>query len=548
MARKAYLYQRFSSAKQSGNSSIFRQTEAQSAWLRAHPDVEVVDRLNDSGLSGYKGDHLKKGELGKLVAAAEAGQIERGSLILVEQFSRFSRLDQTETGKLVDKIWDAGITIVTVRDGSEYSPENRNELGNKIRLVVEIDKAHSDSVWRSEKVKASYRNRFKSASEQGIAPRIRKKFWFTKDGKVNEYGPAIVDMFRLYLDGLGQGSILSELKRIYPELSVFQTMDPSSIGTTITDTKCIGLYKNQKVYEPVVDENIFYKAQEMHKSRSFKSSISQRVWPLKGLVKCGHCGSGMSIQQSNGKLPLLRCSNKRRKGFSKNVCNSRATFPYIVADHFLNFYAEPIIIGEMTNNEINQDAQHKLREINAKISTLNKSFIEAKKAYADFTSKGKTALSILEIISDTEEELEFLENSKTETLGIINAQRNYQISKNILELREDNKKFNLEMRKMGVCLVVKDDAISYSDKIKLEYLFFARDLQQYVYKVGERQGVIPTLDVTPEKLLNPSPPAGLHKTSVDLMNDATVEISSMKDVSMEEAFNIMAKHMSKLHK
>jgi hypothetical protein len=548
MTRKAYLYQRFSSVGQTGNSSIFRQTEAQTAWLRAHPDVEVVETLNDSGLSGYKGEHLKKGELGKLVAAAEAGDVERGSLILVEQFSRFSRLDQTETGKLVDKIWAAGITIVTVRDGSEYSPEKRNDLGHRIRLIVEIDKAHSDSVWRSEKVKASYLSRFKSASEQCTPPRIRKKYWFTKEGKVNEYGSSIKDMFNLYLSGLGQGSILNELKRKYPHLSRFQTMDPGGIGKTLADTKCIGLYKNQIVYEPVVDENTFYQAQEMLKNRSFKGPKAKRIWPLKGLIRCGHCGSGMSIQQSSVKLPLLRCSNKRRKGSGPAGCDSKATFPYIVAHHFLDFYAEPAIITEMSNIERSAEAQQQLREVNSKLSNLKKSFTETKQVFEDLSIEGKSTREVLKIISDVDGKIENLESSKKELLGIINTSERYKISKSILELRADVHKFNLEMRKIGVYFTVKDDAISYSDKVKLQYLFFSRQLQKYVFEVEGKQGSISSKGVTPETLLNPTNLSGRQTDALDRMNDAVVEISSLPaDLSMEEGFRIMAKHMDTIN-
>jgi DNA invertase Pin-like site-specific DNA recombinase len=91
--RSAFLYQRFSSEQQSGNSSLFRQTQAQEDWLTRHPDVVVAERLVDHAMSGYKGHHLTKGALGRLVAQIEAGHIEKGSLILVEHFSRLSRLN-----------------------------------------------------------------------------------------------------------------------------------------------------------------------------------------------------------------------------------------------------------------------------------------------------------------------------------------------------------------------------------------------------------------------------------------------------------------------
>ncbi len=69
---------------------MFRQTEAQTSWLAMHPDVEVVERLVDDGISGFTGENLKHGSLGRLVAQIDAG--EGDSPALVEHFSRLSRI------------------------------------------------------------------------------------------------------------------------------------------------------------------------------------------------------------------------------------------------------------------------------------------------------------------------------------------------------------------------------------------------------------------------------------------------------------------------
>lgn len=91
MKRKAYLYQRVSSEAQRDNSSLFRQSEAQQAWLAMHPDVEFEKKLVDDGYSGFKGENLEYGELGVFVDEIEKGLIERGSILLLEQFSRLTK-------------------------------------------------------------------------------------------------------------------------------------------------------------------------------------------------------------------------------------------------------------------------------------------------------------------------------------------------------------------------------------------------------------------------------------------------------------------------
>ncbi|HIF9342113.1 TPA: recombinase family protein [Photobacterium damselae] len=114
--RYAVTYQRFSSDRQMGNSSIDRQTNSQKEWLKANPDVEVIDEYVDEAMSGWSGKHLEKGALGNLLDAAESGILRPGTLVLVEHFSRLTRQNFVDARKLMDRLWEAGITLVTVRD------------------------------------------------------------------------------------------------------------------------------------------------------------------------------------------------------------------------------------------------------------------------------------------------------------------------------------------------------------------------------------------------------------------------------------------------
>ncbi|MGB0836114.1 MAG: hypothetical protein ACPGR2_16500, partial [Psychrobium sp.] len=61
MKKKAYLYQRFSSDQQIGNSSIYRQSFKQHQWLEAHPEFECEGEYVDESKSASKGEHLKRG-------------------------------------------------------------------------------------------------------------------------------------------------------------------------------------------------------------------------------------------------------------------------------------------------------------------------------------------------------------------------------------------------------------------------------------------------------------------------------------------------------
>ncbi|MCU8114274.1 recombinase family protein [Vibrio vulnificus] len=47
--------------------------------------------MRDRGLSAFKAEHIKRGALGKFIAAIEDGLIAEGSILIVESMDRVSR-------------------------------------------------------------------------------------------------------------------------------------------------------------------------------------------------------------------------------------------------------------------------------------------------------------------------------------------------------------------------------------------------------------------------------------------------------------------------
>jgi hypothetical protein len=523
LSRNVYLYQRFSSSKQEGNSSLFRQGEAQQLWLSLNPKCQVVELdgspLIDEGVSAYSGKHLESGSLGRLVTAIESKSIEKGSIILVEHFSRLSRMSITETGRLLDKIWDHGITIVTARDNNIYSPENRDDMATRMRLIVEIDKAHSDSEWRSEKVKTSWVRREVDAKEKGIVPRMRMPFWLDKEGKLNDFHPIVKDIFELHAQGLGQVLIERELRKRYGKVKPLKNINPTKIMRIIKSDKCIGIVYGKKLYDAVIEEDIFYSAQRICEERLFTSVREDRKWPLHGLVKCGLCGSGMSIQQTKNSLPLLRCSRKQRSGGEN--CKSPTTFPYVVAYHFFHIYIEPVILSLLSDNKRSLKFDSERLGVKHRIKSLHNMFAEAKNTYLDRTNSGKKANSTLMILDDIQEEIDQLLDKEEKLQGKIEAQKSMMsISTSIIELSNSNvKKYNLELNKAGFKIKLKDKTLSFSiddeqGKIaSLTYIKYDRKKRAYIYKFNgyhprykkqSYSGEIRTDDWTVDRLLNPN--------------------------------------------
>lgn len=524
MTRKAYLYQRFSSDKQAGNSSLFRQTEAQKEWLQRNPDVVVVETNVDSGFSGYSGEHLKSGSLGKLVAQIEAGEIEKGSLILVEQFSRLSRLDIDKSEDLIKTIWKGGITLVLVRDDSQYPPESVNISMKRMRLLFEIDKAHSESQTRSIRAKGAHAKKRHDA-KNGITPRIRKPFWLDTEGKLNKYHVAIVDIFDLYISGLGQILISRALREKYPDFKPIQKMSPHTIIRIILNEIVIGKWQDTKVYEAAVSNQTFYEACQIHKKRLNKNVKPNRKWPLSGLIQCGHCNKGMSIQQSKDSLPLLRCSNNQRLGAERSGCGlPTTTFPYAVAEYFYDFIVEPRLLNELTIESKNKTGSNELNQIDYEIQKLKKRLAAERKRYDKLSPDDESFELAFELMQETGIKVKQLEKKRQETEQSISFSSRHEISKDIFKLAADSSKLNIALHKFGFKMTLTNRTLSYGDLLSIEYISYSREHKRYLYKgASGNLGYISTIGRTHESYLNKPPISGLEREAADILQQNYIQ-------------------------
>ena len=518
MKRKAYLYQRVSSEAQRDNSSLFRQSEAQQAWLAMHPDVEFEKKLVDDGYSGFKGENLEYGELGVFVDEIEKGLIERGSILLLEQFSRLTRLSISKTKELLHKIWQGDVTIVTITDNQEYPPESADDFGKWMRLLIEIESAHKDSEWRSKKVKASWTRRESLAKEKKIAPRMRMPFWLDKNGKLNDFAPVVVDLFRLHALGLGQVIIERELRKKYGNIQPLKKINPTKIIRILQNEKCIGKVYGEKLYDEVVDEETFYSAQRIHHQRLYTSVREDRKWPLHGMVKCGHCGSGMSIQQSKNQLPLLRCSKKQRSG--GEYCQTSTTFPYVIAYHFFLMHVEPVMLAMMTDMKRLKASEIEQVKTSQEFNKLKSVYDDLDKYYRDRVKDGKSVLTTIKKMDELEEQMDALEKRIVDIQRHINSQRSLSGISNVLyELSVvDPLAYNLELNKTGLKIHIKDKKLFFYDPdtneiiASLHYVSYDRSRFAYVYSFhGTKKyyssetyiGEVRSQDWDADKLLHP---------------------------------------------
>ncbi|WP_085301992.1 recombinase family protein [Colwellia polaris] len=490
MKKKAYLYQRFSSDQQIGNSSIYRQSFKQHQWLEAHPEFECEGEYVDESKSASKGEHLKRGELGDLVSEIEQGKVEKGSYILVEGFSRLSRLDTPETEELLRKIWKAGITIVTVQNGQEYPPDTESNFGLRIQLLVEVNGAYLESKIRSERIKGSY-DRRESQAKEGKTIKIKKPFWLDEDGKLNDGKYIIKNIFNWYVrEGLGQQRIYQRLKEQYPDYEPFKNLAPSTVIRWIKSKSAIGYWvrfagmeneREYKVFEAAVGLKIFYKAASINIHRHYKNIKPDSNMALHGLLECGHCGGGITVQKSYHKngMPLLRCSRQARYG--KQHCGFKSTYPYSIAYYLYENIVYNEMIGMLSEQNLRPIEEQELNKIEHQLSSAEKKYNKLKDRMLnlDDDSDDDAITDLMSELSTKRKQLKTRKNQLEKNLD----DRPPYIDDDIRELEKNPKELNLNFNQLQKKIIIKDKTVFFESDSRYEITYDGYSQREKGYQI-----------------------------------------------------------------
>jgi DNA invertase Pin-like site-specific DNA recombinase len=157
---RAYSYVRMSTPEQLKGHSRQRQLELSAKFVSEH-GLELVpnEQLEDLGVSAFKGANVKEGALGRFLRAVEAGEIPKGSYLLVESLDRISRQELLDAQSLFLRIITAGIKLVTLLDNHIYSADSSTQLPDLILSLTFMSLAHEESQKKSKRVAAAWANK-----------------------------------------------------------------------------------------------------------------------------------------------------------------------------------------------------------------------------------------------------------------------------------------------------------------------------------------------------------------------------------------------------
>lgn len=338
---KAYSYIRFSTPEQERGDSLRRQTEAAIKYAALH-GLELDDKLTfrDLGVSAYTGANEETGRLGEFLAAVYHGDIARGSFLLVESLDRLSRQKPRKAVKVLERICEAGITVVTLDDGRAYTEETLDDdpMALLVALLV-ASRAHEESAKKARRLSASWDNKRIKAVEQKIPITSVCPGWLkintarTGFDIIPERAQVVQRIFEQTLQGVGQHSLAQALnKEGVPVFGDGQMWHRSYINKILSDEKVVGRFtphRRERVdgkkvrvplmtiddyYPAVIDREAFERVSAMigQRPRSSRAPIAN---VLAGIARCPLCDATMTrINKGAGPKqvkPYLVCSRAK---------------------------------------------------------------------------------------------------------------------------------------------------------------------------------------------------------------------------------------------
>lgn len=464
---KAISYIRFSSAKQTHGNSLERQKNLINSWLSKHPDVKLSDmKFQDLGISGYKGNHLEHG-FGKLLVAIKNNYINAGDYLLVEDIDRLGRMEATDLVPKLFEILKEGVIIETLGDGQTYTKESMNHSQLYV-LAGKVQQAYEKSDTLSKRIKASWKAK-RADAHKGLGVN-RKSFWYiTKDenGKFTQITPKnkalITKIFTMFINGSSLNSIIDFLKEHDPE--VFQQYSPTGLKKMLTNKTAIGYWGDiPNVYEPAIEESLFYSVQAEFKKRTgTKVQGTKTNHIMSGLVACARCGKNYAIRNQKHSATVMYCANSNKKN-----CDNTTVLPLSVLNEFRMRTQIPFI-KKIINSSSEIDNQKSLVALEGKISTVTDS-IENLMDLVESGSKSATKRVI-----KLEAELEELE---LEHNGLVaNESSSIDIDSLMeagLNMAEDPIEFNRMLKRVNYKIIADHKTIKLGST-HMEYIKFVRN-------------------------------------------------------------------------
>jgi DNA invertase Pin-like site-specific DNA recombinase len=211
----AFSYVRFSHPDQAKGDSLRRQTEAAAAWCEANGvTLDTATSLRDLGKSAYTGTHRTNPDRHALAAflkLVEAGNVPRGSYLILENLDRLTREHIQPALLLALNLLQAGIRIVQLKP-AEMVFDDQSDTMPVMMMMMELARGHGESAIKSERVGRAWQEKKRRARESGEIITHRLPAWIEERGGelrlVSGRAAIVKRIFALAAGGYGHASIV----------------------------------------------------------------------------------------------------------------------------------------------------------------------------------------------------------------------------------------------------------------------------------------------------------------------------------------------------
>ncbi len=474
------LYTRVSSRSQMVNdySSLDSQKEKLEAYCKSQDNYEIY-RVYVEG--GFSGDSVKRPALQEMIRDFQKGKI---NCVLVYKIDRLTR-SVKDFHTLMEEFDKYNVNFVSITQNIDTN----HPTGRLLRNIL-LDFAQFEREMISDRTRDKMQQRAQKGLWNGGIP----PYGYLRENKKLLPNPEEEPIIKFMFNNFGINPSLSSLRlelekygylprsngRWSKSAIAHILRNPVYIGKTRSKGK---IYKGQ--HEAIIDETLFKRIQLMHPTRSHPTSRIEKVYLLKGLIRCSDCGSVMTphyTQKRNkdnsiNRIPYYRCT--KTMNFSNRVCKIKS---------FNANKIEKIVINDLydlSQNEtylnksiekLNGDLKNQIGplEDEAKKIKLRISELEAQiDKYVQAIGVGKISIDRLEKeIEFREKNLKILNFELEEITRKINEQAFEEYDADLV--RKSLQDFSIAFEALGpkdqaeAIQCILKDVIIYQDKIILD--------------------------------------------------------------------------------
>ncbi|QDP40787.1 recombinase family protein [Radiobacillus deserti] len=402
------VYVRVSTDKDEQKDSIGNQIDICRYWLEEnHFEWNESSILKDEGKSGTL--FLERTAMQLILQKARNREIK---MVVFKSITRLAR-DLKDALEIKEILIGHGVRVVTMEEGYDSLYEGKNDMKFEMYSMfaaqypktqsVSISAALAAKVRRGDhigKIPYGYdRIDQKLVIKEEEAKVIRQIFhWY------NYHGYGMKTIVRMLNEGVENGEILPPRNKKHWQITSVQRIlrNPTFCGTFIlnqyTTIKVDG--KKKQIKNPEEKWNVFedhhpaiVSKDEWEKANNRKNVNSKKKFTpwndLRGLLKCGKCGSNMVIVQGGNKKDgghwrYLKCSAYRRSG--KYGCVNHVPITYesfkeLIVNQLQNYGIRVAELNLINNLENTKEQQ--VRNIKKRIDSLEDKKVSLLDLYLD---------------------------------------------------------------------------------------------------------------------------------------------------------------------